>query len=218
MSIIVFNSEIGNKWPYFIFLIIKYNLFSLEDAINKLLLTDKFLLPQHLIFYKGILNFLMYLILFLILYLSTNESIFDFNFFWNHFISTNDLIAKLVIIIFSIPRGYFMMIIIYLFSITHVAFLNNVISLYTLIKCKLDVYSGYIIYEIIDIISFILVIIGTLIFNELIIINCYDLNKYTKITFLNKEKADNQEIDSTILLNDKSIINNKEDNKEENDS
>ena len=43
MSIIVFNSEIGNKWPYFIFLIIKYNLFSLEDTINKLLLTDKFL-------------------------------------------------------------------------------------------------------------------------------------------------------------------------------
>ena len=85
MSIIVFNSEIGNKWPYFIFLIIKYNLFSLEDTINKLLLTDKFLLPQHLIFYKGILNFIMYLILFLILYLSTNESIFDFNFFLESF-------------------------------------------------------------------------------------------------------------------------------------
>ncbi len=66
MSVCAFqsiNNEELNSWPYFLFVVAKNILLPLEDVINKILLTDKFLLPHYLMFYRGIYNFFMVIIL-----------------------------------------------------------------------------------------------------------------------------------------------------------
>ena len=66
MSVCAFQSIIEeelNNWPYFLFVVAKNILLPLEDVINKILLTDKFLLPHYLMFYRGIYNFFMVIIL-----------------------------------------------------------------------------------------------------------------------------------------------------------
>ena len=55
---VITKDELDN-WPYFLFIIGKYILLPLEDIINKVLLTDEFLLPHYLMFYRGIFNFFM---------------------------------------------------------------------------------------------------------------------------------------------------------------
>ena len=44
------------KWPYICFIIIQLILLGLEDVLNKLLLTEKCMLPHVLMFLRGLFN------------------------------------------------------------------------------------------------------------------------------------------------------------------
>jgi hypothetical protein len=172
-----------------LFLIPKNIIFGLGDIISKILLTYKFVLPQKLIFMKGVFNFGMHLIIFPILWF-TNK--IDQDIFVNNFDSGIDIIFAIIKLLLSFLKSFFIMKIIDKFSPLHVAFVNVVLCLYQyIISICFDNLNSYIIIFIINIICLIIIIFSTLLFNEIIIINSCGLNTHTKKDILLREKKDN---------------------------
>ena len=197
------NNCNGRKktWILLLFLIPKNIIFSFGDIISKILLTNKLVLPQNLMFYKGIYNFGMHIIIFFILFYFNK---LDFEYFSDNLILKITRIIINIILLFS--KLFCIMKIIYLFTPFHVAFVNLVVYLYNFIYHIL--FKNYVcnkIILIIIILGLIIVIFGTLLFNEIIILNACGLNLNTKHDILIREKKDNIDLDSTDF-NDNSLI------------
>ena len=184
LSLIKTNSMIK-----LLFLIPRNIIFGLGDIISKIILTYQFVLPQNLIFIKGIFNLGMHLIIFPILWL-TNK--IDKDIFVNSFGSGIDIAFFIINLIFTFLKVFCIMKIIDRFSPLHVAFVNVVLCLYQYIL-SIFIYklNSNIIIFIINIICLIIIIFSTLLFNEIIIINACGLNTYTKKDILLREKKDN---------------------------
>ncbi len=197
---IILNDTTNNidGWIYLLFMILKRILFAIEDSINKILLINKFLLPHFLMFWRSLFSFVYFVILTLILYFISYIE-------YNDYTSTNFInnIKIYIILIFTEFFKIFSIFrVIYIFTPTHVGFLNVVSSLFENIKYIIILkFEINILHLIFDIISLMVIIFGTLIFNEIIVINYFGLNEHTKKGFLLKEKLDNMPIDSTIITN-----------------
>ena len=66
MSICAFellSKKESSKWTYFFFIFIKYLLLPLEDVFNKILLTNEFMLPHFVMFWRGFYDFIFLAIL-----------------------------------------------------------------------------------------------------------------------------------------------------------
>ena len=196
MDIIIFMSII---FP-------KSILFPLADVLNKILLTSDFFLPHSLIFSRGIIQFGILLIIIPILYLN---GIIDLD----YFIYMNDIKTKIIFsilfVFISCVRNFCLMNVIYIFNSHYVSYLYTIIIIdNTIRQFILDdkIYNFHetkgIIIFVIDIIGLLLISFGTMIFNEMIIINCCNLNEKTKIGLLNKEKIENEESFDSIYYPD----------------
>ena len=194
-----------------LFLVPRNIIFGIGDIISKILLTYKFVLPQNLLFTKGVFNFGMHLFIFPILCL-TNK--FD-----------KDIFSKYLVILFAILkiffffiRGFCIMKIIDRFSPLHVAFVNVVLCLYQYILFMIfDEKNKKVIYIfIINLICLIIIIFSTLLFNEIIIINAFGLNKYTKKNILIRAKKDNDSENSDSDSRNNSMLSDGIFDKEEN--
>ena len=182
------------SWICIIFVIITKIFYATEDILSKILLTQKFILPHFLMFYKSVICFVFYLILILILFLTSRITFSNIK---NTFNTQNvflDILIKLFKIISGFLQSFCIFNIIYIFTPIHVGFLNVVSSLYQII-----IQLKYIIFIICYIICLIVIGIGTLIFTEMIVINDYGLNEYTKCGLLEKEKLDLYPSDSATL-------------------
>ena len=198
MSICAFESiseyELNN-WPYFIFIIIKNILLPLEDVYNKILLTDKFLLPHYLMFWRGLFNCIFLTLLGLCIIV---PGVIKYNFNIPDEMNSNItifLLHKIIFIIFSFCRAFIYLKVVDIFSPQHVAFCNAAFYLYLLILCRCKNDKNILIL-IVDIFSLIVIIFATLIFNELIIINAFGFNQNTKKGFIKKEMLELQNINS----------------------
>jgi hypothetical protein len=198
MSICAFESiseyELNN-WPYFIFIIIKNILLPLEDVYNKILLTDKFLLPHYLMFWRGLFNCIFLTLLGLCIIV---PGVIEYNFNTPDEMNSNItifLLHKIIFIIFSFCRAFIYLKVVDVFSPQHVAFCNAAFYLYLLILCRCKNDKNILIL-IVDIFSLIVIIFATLIFNELIIINAFGFNQNTKKGFIKKEMLELQNINS----------------------
>ena len=190
MSISAFIAINGNEldnWPYFIFIAIKFILLALEDVFNKVLLTDKFMLPHTLMLWRGIFYFLLFIITTFILFF-TKLIKYEYISENHHEIDINLIISLIIIFILSIfLKSFFTLKVVYLFTPQHVAFLNVVFYLFRLLRCRiLSGDKAYLISA--DVICLIMIIFSTLLFNEMIIINSCGLGENTKNGFLIKEK------------------------------
>ena len=198
-----------------LFLVPRNIIFGIGDIISKILLTYKFVLPQNLLFTKGVFNFGMHLIIFPILCL-TNE--FKKEIFSNYFDSGVSIIFVILKIFFFFIRGFCIMKIIDRFSPLHVAFVNVVLCLYQYILFMIfDEKNKKVIYIfIINLICLIIIIFSTLLFNEIIIINAFGLNKYTKKNILIRAKKDNDSENSDSDSRNNSMLSDGIFDKEEN--
>jgi len=208
---VIVKDELDN-WPYFLFIIGKYIILPLEDVINKLLLTDEFLLPHYLMFYRGIFNFIMLGILSALLLF---KELVDFSYF-EQFTTEQEInmqiLQKALFAILSFFRSFLLLKVIDIFSPQHVSFLNTSFSLYQLFKCRKKSNDDKYITAI-DAFFLLIIILGTLIFNEIIILNFFGLNKNTKKNYIIKEQLESKELNKTISeeeSNDLSINDNKE--------
>ena len=192
-----------NDWLYLLFIIISRILFALEDTINKILLTNKFLLAHYLMFLRGFFSFIIVLFLFLILYLTSK---IDTNYYKN-VIKSNDFaiefLRKFFIVIFSFFKTFCIFRIIYIFSPQYVGFCNIISMLIEIIKYIIENKEiNSVIHFIFDMISLIFIFIGTLIFNEMIIINAFGLNENTKAGKMKKQLLEDVRLNSSVMLNE----------------
>ena len=217
MSICAFEAISENElhsWPYFIFIIIKNILLPLEDVYNKILLTDKFLLPHYLMFWRGLFNCIYLALLGLIIIV---PGFIKYDLHTPNEMNSNIaifLLHKIIFIIFSFCRAFIYLRVIDVFSPQHVAFCNAAIYLYLLILCRCKNDKNVLII-IFDIFSLIVIIFGNLVFNELLIINVFEFNQNTKKGFIKKEMLELQNIHSLDTHGDEE---NSEDNEENIDS
>ena len=171
---------------------IQYVFYSLEDIINKLVLIKLFIFPEYLLFYKGLFTFLFFLLFttFLVLFKDLkfyNE--FNLKFLIFH------ITIRIIYIFFNIIRSIFLVKVIDNFSSQHISFLKvlETISLFfyyyfdSVYKKKHliqsdyfnnDKYSDEI--DLIEMISCLILLLSSLIHNEIIILNCNKLKRNTK--------------------------------------
>ena len=104
------------------------------------------------------------------------------------------------------------------FSPLHAAFVNVVLCLYQYILFMIfDEKNKKVIYIfIINLICLIIIIFSTLLFNEIIIINAFGLNKYTKKNILIRAKKDNDSENSDSDSRNNSMLSDGIFDKEEN--
>jgi len=209
------NESELNNWPYFIFIIIKNILLPLEDVYNKILLTDKFLLPHYLMFWRGLFN-CIFLALLCLCFILPGIIKYDFN-IPNEMNIAIYVFHKIILIILYFCRAFIYLKIIDIFSPQHVAFCNTAFYLYLFILWKKKSGDNFYL-SILDYFSLILIIFATLIFNELLIINACGLNQNTKKGFIKKEMLELQKINSLSNHEDEEDSEENEDNEERIDS
>ena len=195
--IIIKDTELSN-WPYFISLAIKFVILSLEDVINKLLLTDKFLLPQSLMFLRGLFNSIMFVLFILFIYLM---KFMDFSFNINDSKSNIYIQISLIIVytFFAFLRSFSVIKVIDIFSPQHVSFINVIFYLFRLLNCRINSKDN-IALIINDSLCLFIIAFSTLVFNEILIIKTCGLDENTKNGFLEKEKKEKEDI--ILSLND----------------
>ena len=204
-----------NNWPYFIFIIIRNILLPLEDVYNKILLTDKFLLPHYLMFWHGLFNCIFLALLCLCFFL-TRVIKYEFN-IPNEMNSAIYLLHKIILIIFYFCKAFIYLKIIDVFSPQHVAFCNTALYLYLFFLWKKKSGDNFYL-SFLDYFSLILIIFATLIFNEILIINACGLNQNTKKGFIKKEILELQSINSLDNHEDEEDSEENEDKEENIDS
>ena len=199
-SLLSDGSYEGKYWLYLLFILISNILFGLEDTINKILLTNKFLLPHFLMFWRGLFCFVI-IFIFTIILVSTEiidvgyyKYLYDKEDFWK------EILSKLFYIIINFFKVFCIFKTIYIFTPTHVGFLNVINVITELIKYIIENKDINILYFIFDIICLIVILVGTLIFNEMIILNFLGLNENTKIGKMKKEALDGVELNSTTII------------------
>ena len=189
-------------WIYIIFTILQKICFSFGDTISKILLTDKFILPHYLMFYKSLACFIIFLILTPILFLTGKISFANYQSLFYIGDYRVHILLKIFIIIFSFFGCFSIFKIIDIFTPIHVGFLNVVSSLFQVIQFTIRNETEHLLFLIFYIICLILIAFGTLIFTEILIINAWGLNEHTKTGFLIKEKLDQLPPEGTVLIFD----------------
>ena len=119
---------------------------------------------------------------------------------------------KVIFTILSFFKAFCLLRVIDIFSPQHVSFLNTTFSLFQLFKCRSKSNDDKKITAF-DAIFLLIIILGTLIFNEIIILNFFGLNKNTKKNYIIKEELESKELNKTFSeeeSNDLSINDNKE--------
>ena len=148
-------------------------------------------MPHILMFYRGIIEFIILLIVTIIL-IFTGKISFIFK---EDNINVIIILRCILIIAWSI-RAFFLMEIIYIFNSQYVSFLvvsesfGDFIYLIYLFYNEENKYYDNKYYFIFEIISLIIIVFGALIYNEIIIINKSGLNDETKHNIMIKERKD----------------------------
>ena len=201
------ESEISH-WIYLGNIILKTILYSLENVEGKIGLNSEFLNPYNLLFYKGIMQsiFLIFASLIFIIfrqyYLFTglfDNKEYEFNF--------KTIIIILGILILNMLANISIWKIIDFFTVQHLTIAKGGSSftsyIIALIRNRLDYQNKEKIYYFYftDIFGYFLLFIGTLIHNEIIILNCCDLGKYTYKRMKEREESDLQSRNDTINTN-----------------
>ena len=154
--------------------------YPLIDTLIKTIYRDYYILPENLLFLMGIIESILIIIITLILFFS-NVLKFELTFtFWNVFMS-------IIYTLINFIRQYIVAKIIYLFSSQSVSFLIISKSIAVGIKGIIDFFQSeeknkveFSFALIFGIISIFIIIIGTLVYDEIVIVNKFGLNLNVK--------------------------------------
>lgn len=188
ISIINKEPNIGAnlKILFGIFLIIQTIAYSYEDVLNKIALEKDYFTPYSLLFYKGLFQIPLVIILSLfILIYKDNQG----NNVWKSFSALDSgslnfiLIKRSIFIIFNILRSISLVQVIDKFSSQYLSILKVLESLFIYIYFLIDIkgkdYFKW--YEnIIMSISFLILVLTSLIYNEVLVLNIFGLQDYTQ--------------------------------------
>ena len=222
ISIIIEGKDVSNKFLFLLFILPRSIFYPLEDVLNKILLSNDFLLPHTLMYDRGLIEFIIIFIISLILFL-TGKLTLTFKYGEE---AVYIILFRIVNIIISFAEAFCLMEVIYIFTSQYVSFLIVSESFAGVLNFLINInindgkspspYKNNT-FIFIDILSLITITFGTLMYNEMIIINKWGLQENTKTGLLLKEQNDfiiamdevggnNDENDNTI--NDISINSN----------
>jgi len=170
-------------------------LFSLEDTINQILLSKYFLLPHYLLVIRGIFEFIIFLLIAIILIIIKpillETKILSF--------------YNLILLLFFSIKAFCLMTIIYKFNSQYVSFLVLSETIGTSIVLFIKEKDRKILADILEIISLFLVAFGTLMYNEIIIINLFGLESKTKKNLTLEQNEEVNEQMMTLQLNENNV-------------
>ena len=207
--------ETKNQRMYVFTMIVPKVIYALEDTINKIILTDRFVLPHFLLFFRGLINSILVSILICILNATSNIDSRYYNNILDN-IQVGEIIFKILSFIFMIFKIFCIFQIIYIFTPQHVGFCIVIIYMFNAIKNMIlnDDFQNEFFYCLLYIICLIFIGIGTLIFTEMLIINFWGLNENTKSGQIKKEKLETIEMKNTINSEDSEDSDDNDYNKE----
>ena len=195
----IMSIETENQKKYVFTMVVPKVIYALEDTINKIILTDKFVLPHFLLFFRGLFNTLLVSILITALYFTSSID----SRYYNNILSNilfSEVLFKILSFIFMIFKIFCIFEIIYIFTPQHVGFCIVIIYIVNAVKNIIvtDDFQNEFYYCLFNVICLIFIGFGTIIFNEMLIINCWGLNENTKSGMINKEKLENIELSNTV--------------------
>ena len=212
----IISIDTKNQRIYAFTMIIPKVIYALEDTINKIILTDRFILPHFLLFFRGLINAILVSILICILYFTSS---IDFRYYDNilNNIQVSEIIFRIISFIFMACKIFCIFKIIYIFTPQHVGFCLVIIYMLTAIKNMIleGDFQKEFFYCLFIIISLLFIAFGTLIFNEMILINCWGLNENTKSGIIDKEKLENIELKNPVINDDDNDDNDDKDDRKE---
>ena len=171
-------------------------LFPLEDTINKKLFSKSFYLPHYLMFSRGICEFVAFSFITLTLKFFKIE-LFELK------------IEILTILIFTAlfsVKAFCLMKIIYIFNPQYVSFLIISETCRESIVMFLEEKEAKFITNILEVIALALVLFGTLMYNEIFIINACGLETKTKNSLSKEQSEEMSEPMMTYTLTEKNLI------------
>ena len=189
---------------YAIFNVIQTILYSLEDVFFKVALSKDGFTPYSILFYKGFYQVLFFIIpvSIIMIFFSGDENYYNiFVFFYNYFIKLEsnqqkeEIIFRILFGIFNMSRCIFLVYVIDVFSSQHLSVLRILESLLIFIYlCVQDIITGGGQFEPYDIVIYSLcycvLIFTSFIHNEIMIINVFDLQKFTELGLQQQAKED----------------------------
>jgi hypothetical protein len=211
----IISIESKNQTKYVFTMVVPKVIYALEDTINKIILTDKFILPHFLLFFRGIISTILISILICVLYATSSIDSRYYNNILNN-IKVSEILFKILSFIFMACKIFCIFKIIYIFTPQHVGFCIVIIYMFNAIKNMIltDDFQNEFFPCLFIIISLLFIAFGTLIFNEMIIINCWGLNENTKSGIKNKEKLEGLELRNATINEDSEDSEDNDDNKE----
>ena len=195
--------ETKNQRMYVFTMIVPKVIYALEDTINKIILTDRFVLPHFLLFFRGLINSILVSILICILNATSNIDSRYYNNILDN-IQVGEIIFKILSFIFMIFKIFCIFQIIYIFTPQHVGFCIVIIYMFNAIKNMIlnDDFQNEFFCCLLNIICLIFIGIGTIIFTEMLVINFWGLNENTKSGQIKKEELETIELQNTINSED----------------
>ena len=192
-------------------------LFPLVDVLNKIVLTNDFLLPHSLMFYRGVSQSGFFIVIIFILNWKKKIK-WKFLYELEKF---KKIIYSVSFAIISCVRNLCVLKVIYIFNPHYVSFLRAIIIFENTFRQFLEEDKIYnlrdnkgITYFVTDIIALIVISAGTLIFNEMIIINACGLDEKVKASLLIEEKDDDKICESVYYEEDEEDDENKNEKKD----
>ncbi len=150
-----------------------------EDTIIKKLYTDNYVLPENFMLYRGVLECLIIIVVTPVLY-------FSFGVKWDIYFSRENIITIIIYTLCAFVKSYFLLKIIYHFSSQSVSFLvisesvtGSILGIISFIKDE-DKEAIEIILLIMELIGILIITFATLLYDEVIIINKWNLNLYVR--------------------------------------
>ena len=172
-------------------------LFPLVDTFGKILMERQYILPGKYLRYRGIIEFVLIWFIMTPILLKTSLIKYDSEFF-----NLKNIIISLIYTFVCFIKSYLLLYVIYYFSSLSVSFLiiseplsGSIYNIILFIKDKeYESELKNIAFLIIEIICFILVGIGTMIYEEIIIINKWGLNLDTDQEIIDRADLDIESI------------------------
>ena len=212
ISIVDFHAKYGTKkleynWLFISVISIQLIVYSFEDIMNKVAFRALSILPYTLIFYNGLIQFGYFIIISILFFIF---ELYDRQF---HFDFLYELKKSICFLPFNILRNYYLMKVIDTFSAQHMALLRitetSIIFMYDqTLKQHINKKEDYKVYNnihetIIQFLGFLILIVASLIHNEIIIINHRKLKAKTQF-YLDKDadKEQNVSINSDTCFSD----------------
>ncbi len=190
------EKSMGKSVVYVAILALRGIFIPFEDTIIKKLYTDNYVLPENCMLYRGLLECLIIIVVTPVLY-------FSFGVKWDIYFSRENIITIIIYTLCAFVKSYFLLKIIYHFSSQSVSFLvisesvtGSILGIISFIKDE-DKEAIEIILLIMELIGILIITFATLLYDEVIIINKWNLNLYVRKDIIRRGE---DEVSKTIEL------------------